>query len=319
VKGKLLAILVLGMVVSSIAFGQELRDYVSPTIGTLKYVPAGSFQRNQRTSDISVITQAFRMSQHEITRSQFLAIMGADPSRNDFSSNGAESPDDPVQNVSWYQAITFANKLSIAEGLTPVYSVIIGGRPVDWNALSFTQIPNRNNDDWNKATINWAANGYRLPTSMEWMWAAMGADLDSSGVWNGSVNTTGHFKPFAGFNGSNAIGDYVVYRENESNLGTTLPVGSKLPNELGLYDMTGNVDEWVWDGSATPWSWPNGTLTDYSRSWGEGPFGVRIIYGGSFANVESTLNSTVTEYRWTGSDSRPEFTMAYRGFRVVRR
>jgi len=77
------------------------RNYTSVNIGTLIYVPAGSFQRDGDDVDnISIISQPFRMSEHEITRSQFSAIMGTDPS-NTGSSTGT---DDPVQQVSWYDS-----------------------------------------------------------------------------------------------------------------------------------------------------------------------------------------------------------------------
>lgn len=87
---------------------------------TMINVPAGRFQRDEKATNISVITQPCRMSQHEITRAQFLAIMGADPSGTGFSSGTT----DPVQITNWYHAIAFCNKLSLAEGLSPVYAVV---------------------------------------------------------------------------------------------------------------------------------------------------------------------------------------------------
>jgi formylglycine-generating enzyme required for sulfatase activity len=96
-------------------------------------------------------------------------------------------------------------------------------------------------------------NGYRLPTEMEWMWAAMGADKTVQ------PNTTGYAKAFAGSNGSNDIGDYAWYG---SNPGKTHEAGRKNANELGLQDMTGNVSEWCWDWYAG--SIPAGDLTDFT-------------------------------------------------------
>ena len=229
-------------------------DYTSANIGTLVYVPAGSFQRDATTTNISIISRPFRMSEHEITRSQFSSIMGTDPSDTD-SSTGT---DDPVQNVSWYDAIAFANKLSIEEGLTPVYSV---NGITDWEALAYGSIPTERDDDWDAATADWDADGYRLPTEMEWMWAAMGADQDAQpAAMQDGVNGSGYTKPFAGYDGSNSIDDYAWYNGNSSS--TTHPVGTKNANELGLHDMSGNVTEWNWD-----WHWeddyPSGELTDY--------------------------------------------------------
>ena len=281
-------------------------DYTSPNIGTLVYVPAGSFQRYAIATDISTVSRPFRMSEHEITRSQFSAIMGTDPSNTAVSAG----TDDPVQSVSWYDAIAFANKLSIEEGLTPVYSVTVGGTPIDWEALSYDNtgtddIPDADDDDWNAATADWDADGYRLPTEMEWMWAAMGADQDAQpGAMQDGVNVSGFYKDFAGYDGSNTIDDYAWYSANSSS--TTHPVGTKLPNELGLYDMSGNVWEWNWDWEV---AYPSGELTDYR---GPASGSRRMRPGGSWDN--SALFSPLNLRAYND----PHFRSYYNGFRLVR-
>jgi len=275
-------------------------DYTSPNIGTLVYVPAGSFQRDATATNISIISQPFRMSEHEITRSQFSSIMGTDPSDTD-SSTGT---DDPVQRVSWYDAIAFANKLSIEEGLTPVYSVTVDGTPIDWEALAYGSIPTARDDDWDAVTANWDADGYRLPTEMEWMWAAMGADQDAQpGAMQDGVNVSGYDKDFAGDNGSNSIGDYAWYDLNSS---TTHPVGTKLPNELGLYDMSGNVQEQTWDWKT---NYPPDDLTDYrGTTSGAG----RVVRGGSFSYG---VDLQTVAFR---NNYDPETDRDTLGFRLVR-
>lgn len=288
-------------VVAAVA-GNE--NYTSANIGTLVYVPAGRFQRDGDPANISVITQPYRMSAHEITRTQFLAIMGTDLSNTTYSSGTT----DPVQMTSWYHAIAFCNKLSLAEGLTPVYSVTVSGTPIDWAALTYAAIPTTHDEDWNAATATWTNNGYRLPTEMEWMWAAMGAPADGQG---GGTNTTGYAKAFAGSTGSNEIGDYAVFGYNGSETGRTTtarsnPVGSKLANELGLYDMSGNVWEWCWDG----WGgYPAGTQTDY-RGAASGTD--RVIRGGSWNSLASVsaVAARISYY--------PNFQGNFYGFRVVR-
>jgi formylglycine-generating enzyme required for sulfatase activity len=219
--------------------------------------------------------------------------MGTDPSTTSYSSG----TDDPVQSVNWYAAIAFCNKLSIAEGLTPVY--VVSG--VDFSALTYAQIPTSSNTTWNAASVNGSADGYRLPTEAEWMWAAMGADTASPG----SANTTGYAKPFAGSDGSNAIGDYAWYVDNSG--GKTHPVGTKLPNELGLYDMSGNVWEWTWDWYEV--SYPGGQLTDPTgAASGTG----RVRRGGSW-NGDASRCAAAARY---GND--PHVRDNNIGFRVVR-
>ncbi len=242
--------------------GTTTRNY-SVTVNRLSFaltminVPAGRFQRDLTGTNISVITRPYGMSQYEITRAQFLAIMGFDPTLIMYSSG----TNDPVQRVNWYHAIAFCNKLSLAEGLEPVYGV---SGITDWAGLAYSSVPITDNADWNAATAAWSNNGYRLPTEMEWMWAAMGAPLDGQG---GGTNITGYTKAFAGSTGSNAIGDYAVYGYNSHQAGATTtqrsnPAGSKLANELGLYDMSGNAWEWCWDWYDHPY--PVDTITDYS-------------------------------------------------------
>jgi len=268
-------------------------------IGEMLYVPAGTFQRNANVTNLSVVS-AFRMSNHEITRAHWVAVTGwVDPSDVTYSSGS----NDPVQMVNWYHAIAFCNKLSMLEGLTPVYAV----SGVNFSTLTYAEIPTTDNTTWNAATANWGANGYRLPTDMEWMWAAMGADTGNPGA----VNTTGYAKAFAGSTGTNAIGDYVVFGYNGSELGRTTtertnPVGSKLPNDLGLYDLSGNVTEWMWD-----WHdyYPTGTITDYR---GPASGTQRLLHGGGwrYAAFDCRIAGAATYNPYARFD--------YFGFRVVR-
>jgi len=256
-------------------------------IPTLKYVPAGSFQQGGYTSYVS----AFRMSEHEIHRTQFLAVMGADPSYNTYVS------DEPVQRINWYHAIAFCNKLSIAEGLTPTYII----SDVDFTTIAYADVPTDANATWDAAVCNWAANGYRLPTEMEWMWAAMGAPADGQ---DGGINTTGYLKAFAGEGLGGSVGDYAWYNGNSGN--DTHSFGEKKANELGLFDMSGNVWEWCWDWYA---GYPVGLKENYT-----GPVsGVsRIKRGGS--RIDNALFVTVA-MRIYGDPYDEQHTT---GLRVVR-
>jgi formylglycine-generating enzyme required for sulfatase activity len=124
----------------------------------------------------------------------------------------------PVENVTWYDAIEFCNKLSEKEGLQPVYT-ISGRTPATGYPITGATV-----------TADWGKNGYRLPTEAQWEYAAKGGP-DSPGSYT--------------YAGSNTIGDVAWYSSNSGD--KTHEVGKKDPNGLGLYDMSGTVWEWCWD------------------------------------------------------------------------
>jgi len=235
----------------------------------LKAVQGGTF--NNGTANMTV--SSFRMSQHEITGDQYAAVMGVtDPSYFVSVSNN------PVEQVSWYDAVEFCNKLSTLDLLTPVYTITGRTLATDDPITSAT------------VTANWSANGYRLPTEAEWQFAARGG--------NNSNNYT--------YAGSDTINDVAWYTSNSGS--TTNPVGGQAANELGLYDMSGNVWEWNWDWY--DFYYPTEPQTDY-RGAASGSY--RVLRGGSWRSSASSC---------TEADHRNNFSPDYRhdhiGFRGVR-
>ena len=277
-----------------------LNDITSNAVGTLVPVAGGTF--TLRSGGPNMTENTFYMSANLITREQFWSVMGADPSVRSVSTGTS----DPVQNVNWYMAIAFCNKLSLLEGLTPAYSV---STVTSWSNLPFASIPTSNDATWNAATINVGANGYRLPTEMQYMWAAMGgmSDAFSRDIVQG-INVLGFKKGYAGSTeadgGQVNIGDYAWYYSNDNV--STQPVGTKTGNELGIYDLSGNVTEWEWDWVGI---YPRTATTDYQG----GSSGLyRVAQGGSWDFVASyctVAGRLIIDPYYQGSIT---------GFRVVR-
>jgi formylglycine-generating enzyme required for sulfatase activity len=211
-----------------------------PEIGLpveMVWIPGGSFQMgNPDTSTYyytdnerpvhTVIISGFYVGKYEVTQVQYKDIMGDNPATGTAGYDNGGFKDGggyPVYFVSWYDAVEFCNRLSEREELTPVYTITDKTFAIGGSTITGATV-----------TVNWNNNGYRLPTEAEWEYAARGG--------NGSP---GNYI----YAGSNTVGDVAWYEGNNSKSKArgTQRVGTKAPNGLGLYDMSGNVSEWCWD------------------------------------------------------------------------
>ncbi|WP_174806533.1 formylglycine-generating enzyme family protein [Paenibacillus glycanilyticus] len=173
----------------------------------------------------------FYIGKYEVTQEEWVNVMGSNPSQ--FS--GAKLP---VEMVSWYDVIEYCNARSAKEGLKPYYSI-------DKNAKDPNNKSEHDQLKWT-VTINEGTNGYRLPTEAEWEYAASGGQQSKSFTYSGSNNVNEVAWYWRNAGDKYLEGDW-TWPAIENNHDTTKTIGIKKPNELGLYDMTGNVREWCWD------------------------------------------------------------------------
>ena len=231
------------------------------------------------------------VSDHEVTRGEYKALMGSDPSTaSAYDKDGNELTGDavlnnPVNYISWYDALVYCNKLSKKENLTPCYTINGSTDPDKWGT-----VPTSRDNTWDAATCNFEANGYRLPTEAEWEWLARGGEEYT-------------------YAGSDSVDDVAWYTSNTNDTGTR-EVKTKAPNGYGLYDMSGNVWELCYD-----WY---GSISDSSAADGASSGSVRVYRGGSWYSFASLAS---VSSRGTGCESRcdlPCYRSSGLGFRVVR-
>lgn len=163
---------------------------------------------------VKIPNKNFEMLNTEVTQKLYHWVMGKNPSR-------LEGENNPVESVTWYGAIIFCNKLSDKLGLKPVYSVEGLTDVKQWSYDPHKGLRG-------EITQNLQANGFRLPTRDEWEYAARG----------------GENYMYAGSDNLDEVGWYC---NNSGSCNEPHPVAQKKANGYGLYDMSGNVGEWVWD------------------------------------------------------------------------
>ena len=178
-----------------------------------KYTPS-FFNEEREVFDIEVC-------KYPVTQDMWMEVMENNPS----NFKGGRRP---VEKVSWWDALEYCNKLSEKYSLEPVYDL----SKKDEGILKINQLGGEaeypNIADFRKT------EGFRLPTEIEWEWFSKGGEV---AIQDGTFNYT--------YSGSENIDEVAWYEKNSRN--QTHDVGTKKPNQLGLYDCSGNVWEWCYD------------------------------------------------------------------------
>ena len=183
------------------------------------FVQGGKYQPSFADEEKEVFD--IEVCKYPTTQKMWLEVM----ENNESSFKGDNKP---VEYVTWWQALEYCNKLSEKYGLEPVYDLskstqgILMIKELDGKTV-YPDVANFKNTE-----------GFRLPTEVEWEWFARGGQV---AIDDGTFDYT--------YSGSNNINEVAWCRSNSNN--STHDVGLKKPNQLGLYDCSGNVWEWCYD------------------------------------------------------------------------
>lgn len=284
----------------------ESIQQAAPDLESFSLIPAGEFRmgdsfgegRSDEFPVHEVFVSTFYMGRTEVTWAQWQEVRDWAMDHGYTMDSGSGKADThPVHGVNWYDTVKWCNALSEREGLEPVYRLDDDGvyRSGDVDT-----------------EIRYGANGYRLPSEAEWEKAARGGLIDRRFPWGDIIShdwANYHANsPGSGpdYDKSDGVGDHPDYEIGGGP--STSPVGAFPPNGYGLYELAGNVSEWVND-------WYG--LDYYSMSPERDPLGAlsgthRMVRGGSEVNRPFAVRVAIRLW------SRPSYRGYLQGFRLAR-
>ena len=248
------------------------------TMGASRREPGRRANETLREVDLQ---RLFYLSRHEVTNAQF-KVFAAGHDSGDFQEHALDKDEHPVVDVSWDEAALYCNWLSKQDGLAPFYRTEFG------KVLG----------------INPAATGYRLPTEAEWAWSArQNVSTGFRFPWGNNLPPPDRHGNYADRSAAHLVGR-IIFGYNDNHI-TAASVGTFAPNTEGLYDLAGNVSEWVNDFYEIPGA-------DSSKDpLGPDSGDYHVIRGSSW--MHGTITDLRLSYRDYGTDGRNDV-----GFRIAR-
>jgi formylglycine-generating enzyme required for sulfatase activity len=271
------------------AAGQNLKLFKPYpfTMGASRREPGRRANETLREVEMS---RLFYLSTHEVTNAQF-RMFAAGHDSGKFVEQDLNADDMPVSSVGWHDAAAYCNWLSEQDNLPLFYDMEFG----------------------KVVGVNLDATGYRLPMEAEWAWAARTpAQAEPDGVsidaqlrfpWGPNLPPPDRHGNYADRSASALVGR-IIFGYNDNHTGAA-PIGTFKPNQRGLYDMGGNVAEWMHDYYEIPGKQAAKDPTGPS----EGEY--HVMRGSSW------MHGTITELRYSfrdyGIQGREDV-----GFRIAR-
>jgi len=271
--------------------------------GVLRFVPAGTFtqgspadepcRQSDETQFSHTLTRNLAVMETEVTRQMWADLLAAQPTlpADPTDTLHGAGMSNPVQRTTWYEAVLFANLLSLQQGLTRCYYTDAG----------FTTPIDASNYTAGDYTCDFDTSGYRLLTEGEWEYCCRAGT--TTAFWIAEPNyTDGNCVSCTPGLFPN-LESAAVFCANDPV--ATAEVATKLPNPWGLYDTHGNVDEWCWDRESI---YPVGSVTDYE---GGASGSYRMNRGGGWVSAKycrSAVRGCID----------PDLRSCYLGFRLAR-